>query len=120
MPAVFKQNEDSSSALSNVPELEPPAMKNDRGTVPKKTQKKAVAGVDYNIPKKLATKAGKTAGEEAVGDPYAEGHEEVDEEVDEEEAKQTLPRLPPINCDYLPLPWKGRLGYVCYLCSLNF
>ena len=96
MPAVFKQNEDSSSALSNVPELEPPAKKNDRGTVPKKTQKKAVAGVDYNISKKLATKAGKTAGEEAVGgDTYAEGHEEVDEE----EVKQTLPRPPPVNSD---------------------
>jgi len=38
-----------------------------RGTVTKKTQKKAVAEVDYNTPKKLATKAGKTAGEEAVG-----------------------------------------------------
>lgn len=67
VPAVVKQNEDSSPALSDVPELEPLAKKNERGTVPKKMQKKAVAEVDYNIPKKFTTKAGKTAGEEAVG-----------------------------------------------------
>lgn len=110
VPAVVKQNEDSSSALSDAPELEPPARENKRGTVPKKTQKKAVAEVDYNMPKKLATKAGKAAGEEAVGgDPKAKG----DEEVDEVEVKQALSRPPPVNGDYLPLPWKGRLGYAC-------
>ena len=112
MPAVVKQNEDSSSALSDVSELEPPAKKNRRGTVPKKTQKRAVAEVDCNMPKKLATKAGRTAGEEAVGgDPETKG----DEEADEEEAKQALSRPPLVNSDYLPLLWKGRLGYVCYL-----
>ena len=67
MPTVVKLNEDSSSSSSDVPELEPPAKKNERGTVPKKTQKKAVAEVDYNMPRKFAAKAGKTAGEEAVG-----------------------------------------------------
>jgi len=108
--AIVKQNEDSSSALSDVPELELLAKKNERGTVPKKTRKKAVAEVDYNMLKKHATKAGKTAGEEAVGDPEAES----DEEVDEEEVKQATP----VNSDYLPLPGKGQLGYVC--CSLNF
>ena len=95
VPAIVKQNEHSSPALSGVPELEPLAKKNERGTVPKKMQKKAVAEVDYNIPKKLATKAGKTAGEEAVGG----------EQADEEEVRQTLPRLPPVNSDiFLPLP----------------
>jgi len=67
------------------------------------------------MPKELAIKAGKTAGEEAVGgDPEAEG----DEEVEEEEVKQAPSRPPPVNSDYLPLPGKGRLSYVC--CSLNF
>ena len=65
--------------MSDVPELGPPAKKNEKGTVPKKTQK-AVVEVDYNMPKKLATKAGKIAGEEAVGDPEAKGDEEADEE----------------------------------------
>lgn len=41
-------------------------------------------------------------------DPEAEG----EEEADEEEIKAALSRPPPVNSDYLPLPWKGRLGYV--------
>ena len=41
-------------------------------------------------------------------DPEAEG----DEEADEEEIQAALSRSPPVNSDYLPLPWKGRLGYV--------
>jgi UV DNA damage endonuclease len=42
-------------------------------------------------------------------DPDAEGLEEADEE----EIKEALGRPPPVNTDYLPLPWKGRLGYAC-------
>tara|TARA_R110002003_G_scaffold191_20_gene14867 strand:- start:580 stop:1422 length:843 start_codon:yes stop_codon:yes gene_type:complete len=42
------------------------------------------------------------------GDPEAaEGLEE-----DEVEVKEALSRPPPVNSEYLPLPWKGRLGYV--------
>lgn len=39
---------------------------------------------------------------------------ESDEDVpvDPEEFKEALSRPPPVNSDYLPLPWKGRLGYV--------
>lgn len=33
-------------------------------------------------------------------------------ENEEEEVKEALRRPPPINSDILPLPWKGRLGYV--------
>jgi UV DNA damage endonuclease len=45
-----------------------------------------------------------------TGDPEAEG---VDgEEGDEVELKAALSRPPPVNSEYLPLPWKGRLGYV--------
>lgn len=29
-----------------------------------------------------------------------------------EELKEALGRPPPVNSGYLPLPWKGRLGYV--------
>lgn len=47
--------------------------------------------------------------EEALGqDP--ESDEDVN--VDPEELKEALSRPPPVNSDYLPLPWKGRLGYV--------
>lgn len=43
-------------------------------------------------------------------DPEAEGEED---EAGEEEIQEALARPPPVNSDYLPLPWKGRLGYAC-------
>lgn len=59
------------------------------------------------------------------GDPaVAEQRECVDEQDGDEAAavKQALSRPPPVNAEYLPLPWKGRLGYAClntYLRSAN-
>ena len=35
-----------------------------------------------------------------------------DEEADEAELQSALSRPPQVHSDYLPLPWKGRLGYV--------
>lgn len=55
-----------------------------------------------------ATKKKKTTGE--AGDPEAD---EDDEAADPEEIKAALARPPPVNSSYLPLPWKGRLGYAC-------
>lgn len=45
-----------------------------------------------------------------LDDPEAERMD--GEEGDEVEHKETLARPPPVNSEYLPLPWKGRLGYV--------
>lgn len=45
---------------------------------------------------------------EAALDP--ESDEDIP--VDAEELKEALGRPPPVNSSYLPLPWKGRLGYV--------
>lgn len=45
-----------------------------------------------------------------AGDP--EGEAVDGEEGDEVELTRALARPPPINSEYLPLPWKGRLGYV--------
>ena len=41
---------------------------------------------------------------------------ESDEDVpvEPEELKEALGRPPPVNSSYLPLPWKGRLGYVSH------
>jgi len=44
------------------------------------------------------------------------GHNEIE---DEDEVKEALSRPPPVNSDYLPLPWKGRLGYVRTLLTLH-
>ena len=82
--------------------------------------------------KKAATKskAGGARGEEAKTEPakktasnakpndktekteFLDPEAEDDEEADEEELQAALSRPPPVNSDYLPLPWKGRLGYV--------
>ncbi|KAH8710069.1 UV-endonuclease UvdE-domain-containing protein [Phaeosphaeriaceae sp. PMI808] len=52
---------------------------------------------------------GNTAGNEIAEDL------EVDEglEDNESEVKEALSRPPPVNSEYLPLPWKGRLDYAC-------
>ncbi|KAI1469868.1 UV-endonuclease UvdE [Daldinia caldariorum] len=42
-----------------------------------------------------------------------EGGDQPEEEVDVNTLKQEGSRPPPVNSDYLPLPWKGRLGYAC-------
>nr|POE46832.1 uv-damage endonuclease [Quercus suber] len=58
---------------------------------------------------KNSAKQAKKGTDDEIQDPEAEG----DEEVDEEEFKQALARPPPVHSDYLPLPWRGRLGYAC-------
>ena len=60
-------------------------------------------------PPTTSTQRGKKPADESYGDPEAEG----EEEAGEEEVKEALTRPPPVNSDYLPLPWKGRLGYAC-------
>lgn len=47
--------------------------------------------------------------EGVIVDPEAEEDELASEE---EEIEAALSRPPPVHSDYLPLPWKGRLGYV--------
>jgi len=53
--------------------------------------------------------------EETVGvtvDPEDENGNRLDDEGDEEEVREALSGPPPVHSAYLPLPWKGRLGYV--------
>lgn len=70
------------------------------------TKKKADASKTEATPKAAVMK--EEVGAPGLGDPEAEG----DEVADEEELKEALSRPPPVHSDYLPLPWKGRLGYV--------
>ncbi|KAK0282352.1 hypothetical protein LTR91_009058 [Friedmanniomyces endolithicus] len=56
-------------------------------------------------------KAKKTIDDEvATRDPEAEGDEDAPDDAEVNEASL---RSPPVHSDYLPLPWKGRLGYAC-------
>jgi UV DNA damage endonuclease len=51
-------------------------------------------------------------GEEGRASPEGEDTERTLNENDINVLKQEGARPPPVNSDYLPLPWKGRLGYV--------
>jgi UV DNA damage endonuclease len=66
----------------------------------------STSGVINGVAKKPSVISGNT---EMAGDP----EEDEGLEEDEGEVKEALSRPPPVNSDYLPLPWKGRLGYVC-------
>ncbi|KAK5048911.1 UV-damage endonuclease [Exophiala bonariae] len=50
------------------------------------------------------------------GDPEEDGPGDADPE----ELKEALSRPPPVNSAYLPLPWKGRLGYACLNTYLRY
>lgn len=110
-------NSPPDSPLSDAPEdLEPPAKKRQpkgkgkAAAIPKKDDKMEEM-LAASAARKTALKGTQTT---EPGDPEAEDDEEF--YADPEEMKQALSRPPPINSDYLPLPWKGRLGYAC-LCT---
>lgn len=59
----------------------------------------------------------KTAKKKAASlDP--ESDEDVPAAV--EEVEEALTRPPPVNSDYVPVPWKGRLGYACLCTYLRY
>ncbi|ROV92452.1 hypothetical protein VSDG_06658 [Cytospora chrysosperma] len=54
--------------------------------------------------------------EEDVWEPAMQVGEDGKEAADDDGpdvAERGAKRTPPVNSDYLPLPWKGRLGYAC-------
>jgi UV DNA damage endonuclease len=69
-----------------------------------------------NASEKMSTRK-RAASEDApasIDDVKMNGLEESDKE-DEEDVSMSVSRPPPVNSDVLPLPWKGRLGYVCMI-----
>jgi hypothetical protein len=52
------------------------------------------------------------------GDNGGDGPDGVTDDMDAREREAKRP--PPVNSDYLPLPWKGRLGYACLNTYLRF
>lgn len=76
-----------------------------RGKV-KIKQEEGASTAPAEAPKTAPAKKSK---DEDTYDPEADGNEEADPE----EVKEALSRPPPVHSDYLPLPWKGRLGYAC-------
>ena len=85
--------EDSDSPLSDLSDVEASVI---AASTPAKTSK-------------AKKQEPKTEEAQEAMDPEAEG----DEVVDQEELKAAMSRPPAVNSSYLPLPWKGRLGYCC-------
>ena len=111
------KNEDSDSPLSEIQEVEEPVEKKKR----KGREKTAAAARKGNKeeskkPAVAAKPKNEPTNEAKFLDPEAEG----DEEADEEEIQAALSRPPPVHSDYLPLPWKGRLGYVSLARAVDY
>lgn len=130
VPGPIKQENapESDSALSDVPPLvkEHPAKKgrnkkttaeaSNVNTLSKKGRDKQniKKEVDQNVsPESLDQKSMSKKSKKKAEDDFKDPDAEDDEEADEEEFKQALARPPPVHSDYLPLPWRGRLGYAC-------
>ena len=105
------KEEDNDSPLSEISDVEPPVKETTAKGKGKSSAAAKKAGKGELKPKAgpVAKDKKETVKEPQFLDPEAEG----DEEADEEEIQAALSRPPPVNSDYLPLPWKGRLGYVC-------
>ncbi|KAE8453650.1 UV-damage endonuclease [Mollisiaceae sp. DMI_Dod_QoI] len=123
------KREDSDSPLSDIEASTPVTTSAKK---PKKTPTKssiaAKKGLD-EIKAFKAEQAAKKAAEikvkkENEGDEWdkrvdPDGDDEAPAE-DIDTLKKEAARSPPVNSDYLPLPWKGRLGYACLNTYLRF
>ena len=68
---------------------------------------------DAGINKEIILPADGLRYQPVKGPAYYNPEAEIDDEADEEGIQAALSRPLPVDSDYLPLPWKGRLGYVC-------
>ena len=112
IPGPVKTEDASDSPLSEVPEVAPPKKK------PRGGKKKDAAVVSNGATPSTPASVKSTAktDENETYDPEAEGGEEATKE----EVEAALRRPPPVHSDFLPLPWKGRLGYACLSTYLRF
>lgn len=106
-----KDNNDSDSPLSDLSDTDSPVKagksksKQDRRV---EIQSQIADNRKDEPAVQASTTKQKPANDYQFLDPEAEG----DEEADEEEIQAALSRPPPVHSNCLPLPWKGRLGYV--------
>jgi UV DNA damage endonuclease len=116
--------EDSDSPLSDIPtEIPVSAPARKRKKPPSSSSNAAKGGANETQAPKRESPANKAAvskaieadGDESVERQDPDGDEAVPSE-DLDTMKKEAGRPPPVNSDYLPIPWKGRLGYVRTLC----
>lgn len=106
--------DDSESSLSDLPDELSPVTTIKTGAASARKSKRNETDADKSMTRKSLAEIKKENGIEAeeLIDPEAE---DVEEPTAAEEIEAALTRPPPVNSDYLPLPWKGRLGYVSEL-----
>jgi UV DNA damage endonuclease len=112
----------SDSPLSDDPSETPISMPAKKQKTPTKSSITAKKGSDEIKAFKAGQAAGKAAGTKVKKEDADEWGQRVDPDGDEagpvedvDVLKREVGRPPPVNSDYLPLPWKGRLGYVSFL-----
>ena len=116
------KKEDSESPLSDIQDIEEPVeLKKTKGKGKGKAKGVAAATVkkEGEQESKKPMVAAKDKKEATKEPQFLDAEAEGDEEADEEEIQAALSRPPPVNSDYLPLPWKGRLGYVSFTHTLD-
>ncbi|TVY89476.1 UV-damage endonuclease [Lachnellula willkommii] len=121
------KEEDEDSPLSDLETPAPPSIQKQKRS-PTKSSISAKKGSD-EIKAFKAEQAAKKAAATKVKkeDDEDEWDKRVDPDGDEDgpaedidTLKNEAARPPPVNSDYLPLPWKGRLGYACLNTYLRF
>ena len=105
---------DSDSSLSEMSDIESPVKakplaKGAKAKAPAKAKTNGVSA-EKTTPKQVDSAKAKK--EPSKGPQFLDPEDDGIEEADEEEIQAALSRPPPVNSDYLPLPWKGRIGYV--------
>ena len=109
VPSLVNGGE-SDSPLSELSDLESPSKKpaSSRATAASREVKLE----DGTTPSAAKNKSKQPKKEDKKEPQFLDPEADGEEEADEEEIQAALSRPPPVNSDYLPLPWKGRLGYV--------
>ena len=115
--ASLANGADSDSSLSDMSDVESPvkakpSAKGGKAKIPAKAKTNGVPA-EQATPKQVDSAKAKK--EPSKGSQFLDPEDDGIEEADEEEIQAALSRPPPVNSDYLPLPWKGRIGYVCQL-----
>lgn len=109
----------SETAAADLPDQQPGRNKRKRGAA--QHVKVDSAEMDSTTVNAVDDKDTPSSGDALRRDVGVTGDAEAEEELgedEEDEVREALARPPPVNSDYLPLPWKGRLGYVGHLSRL--
>ncbi|MCJ1465466.1 UV-damage endonuclease [Pseudocyphellaria aurata] len=112
-------NDDSDSPLSDLSDTQSPIKAGKSKSKQNRRVQKQSGIADSRIDEpavQATTIKQKPAKDYQFLDPEADG----DEEAGEGELQAALSRPPPVNSNYLPLPWKGRLGYACLCTYLRY